>query len=1226
MKNKLFSLHLFASKNKLLFFVILLLLIVSFGFFASKITFQENITQLIPSNDQSKLTSKVLEQVNFSDKTTILIRRKSHGCVDDLSSSASELLDSINLNCNSYIRKIQGKVDEENIQESFNFIYNNLPIFLDENDYKFIENKIQKDSINSILESDYKSLMSPSGIVSRDFILKDPLGISFIALKKLQQLNIGDNYSLHNGYVVTKDNNNLLLFITTKLPANETDKNTLFIEKLNKITQNINSKYSGKCEISYFGSTPVAVANATQIKADVRNTSIFATVCLILILALFYRNIATPIMIFIPSIFGALFALAILYFFKGTISAISLGISSILLGETTDYSIYVLTHLRNKKDVKLLYTDISKPLILCGITTSITFLCLFFIKSDALNDLGIFASISVLSTTFFSLTIIPFLYKNNSQTNENKLNLIDKLGAYSFEKNKNLVIASLMMLIVCLFTYSKVSFNNNLSEINFMTPELKATEKSLINIDGTSTKSLYLVTYSSSQNSVLNQNNQLFETLNKLKKDKKIINFSSIGGFIYSNEIQVKRIAKWNSFWADKKELLKSNLISNGKKIGFKEDTFKDFYKVLNIKYIPISLDNFNKIKTFYLEEFLSNKNGFRTISTLVKVSNEQRDHFVNSIKRNDNIVIIDRQETNESFLGALKKNFVNLVDYSFIVIFIVLLIAFRRMELVLITLVPVVISWIFTTGIMGIFDIQFNVINIIVCTLIFGIGVDYSIFMTIALQKEQTYGKIEVPTYRTSILLSVATTILGIGVLILAKHPALKSIALIAIIGIFSALLMTFIIQPLVFNFFITKRVKKGLAPIEIKRLIHSILSFIYYGLGGFLISIISLIFIKTLPISKKIKLRVFHSIMSKFMESVFWTYPSNLRTIKNVNNEKFDKPAILIANHTSFLDILAVGMLSPKVIFLVSDWVYNSPVFGIGVRLAGFYPVSNGIDNGIDHLKQKVEEGYLLILFPEGSRSDDNTIQRFKKGAFYLSEQLQVDIIPIFIHGYSEILPKGEYVIVGGSTTVEIGERISPSDNRFGIDFADRTKKISDYYKNHFREMRAELEHKNYFKKMILNSFAYKEMEVISELKYNLDINLKKYHLLNKFIPDNSNVFHIANDFGELDVLLTLQEPKRKITTFIIDKVKREVAKTNYLIKKRKISYLNHFEEFESKIKDVVLISNNNFSFELFTINKFNKIILINSKIDNLQLLFNDYSIEFEDINTVVLNKKSI
>ena len=166
--------------------------------------------------------------------------------------------------------------------------------------------------------------------------------------------------------------------------------------------------------MSYFGATPVAVANATQIKSDVQKTSIFATVTLILILAFFYRNISTPILIFIPSIFGAVFALAVLYFFKGTISAISLGISSILLGETTDYSIYVLTHLRNKKDIKLLYKDISKPLMLCGITTGITFLCLFFIKSEALQDLAIFAALSVVATSFFSLVLIPLLYKTKN--------------------------------------------------------------------------------------------------------------------------------------------------------------------------------------------------------------------------------------------------------------------------------------------------------------------------------------------------------------------------------------------------------------------------------------------------------------------------------------------------------------------------------------------------------------------------------------------------------------------------------------------------------------------------------------------------------------------------------------------------------------------------------------------------------------------------------------------
>jgi len=209
------------------------------------------------------------------------------------------------------------------------------------------------------------------------------------------------------------------------------------------------------------------------------------------------------------------------------------------------------------------------------------------------------------------------------------------------------------------------------------------------------------------------------------------------------------------------------------------------------------------------LDEFVAQKNGFYTISTLVKVTNKKRDVFVNQIKKQPNLVVIDRQQTNETFLGTLKTNFEDLVNYSFIAVFFILLFAFRKIELAIISIIPILISWIFTTGLMGMFGLQFNVVNIIVCTLIFGIGVDYSIFMTSALQKEYTFGKSELPSYRTSILLSVATTILGIGVLIFAKHPALKSISLIAIIGIFSALMITFILQPLVFHFFVTNRFK---------------------------------------------------------------------------------------------------------------------------------------------------------------------------------------------------------------------------------------------------------------------------------------------------------------------------------------------------------------------------------------------------------------------------------
>jgi 1-acyl-sn-glycerol-3-phosphate acyltransferase len=1214
------------TKNKFLSIGVAIAIVLFLGFFAFRISFQENINQLIPSNDQSGVTSRVLDQVNFADKITIIISSKDNGSPENLTEYANAFIDSLDANCKPYVAKVQGKIEEENIQETFDFVYANLPLFLDQKDYALIESKLQKDSIANSVAADYKSLISPAGLVSKDFILQDPLGISFIALKKMQQLSVGDDFAIENGFILTKDKKNLLLFVTPKLATNETDKNTLFINNLDKIKTNLNQQFKGKVSMDYFGATPVAVANATQIKSDVQNTSIFAGVTLILILAFFYRSLSTPIIIFIPSLLGALFALAVLYFFKGSISAISLGISSILLGETTDYSIYVLTHLRNNKDVKLLYKDITKPLLLCGITTSITFLCLFLIKSEALQDLGIFAALSVVSTSVFSLVLIPILYKTNTKIFVPKPNVIDKLGTYSYHKNKFLVGSMLLLLLFSLFTYSKVTFNNDLSALNFMTPKLKMAEKQLDHIaNNDSSKSIYLATYGKSYDEVVANNNALFVALEKDKETKGVLNFSSIGGIVFSAEVQKQKIQEWNAFWSSKrKSNLTQTLISEGNQYGFKETTFSGFYELLNKSFSPITIDEYLKVKSFFLDEFVAQKNGFYTISTLVKVTNKKRDDFVNQIKKQPNLVVIDRQQTNETFLGTLKKNFEDLVNYSFIAVFFVLLFAFRKIELAIVSIIPILISWIFTTGLMGMFGLQFNVVNIIVCTLIFGIGVDYSIFMTSALQKEYTFGKSELPSYRTSILLSVATTILGIGVLIFAKHPALKSISLIAIIGIFSTLMLTFILQPLVFHFFVTNRVKNGKAPFEIRRLLHSTLSFTYFGLGGFLLSIMSVVLMKILPFSKKIKFKVFHFVISKFMHSVLMTNSSLKRKIINSSNETFDKPAVIIANHSSFLDILAIGMLSPKIIFLVSDWVYNSPVFGKAVRLAGFYPVSSGMDNGVEHLRSKVEEGYSIMVFPEGTRSEDNSIKRFHKGAFYLAKELDLDIVPIVIHGYSEVLPKGDFIINGGTTTVTILDRISNENTDFGNDSRERTKKISAYFKLQYKSMRLDLEGPDYFKAKLINSFAFKEPQVLQAVKRDIQQHLELYHSLNKWIDSKARILHLANDYGQLDVLLALQEPQRKIDSLIVLDENRAVAQTNYVLKKRKIHYLDSSQEITPKKYDVVLISNENAQNDLETIcNLAETVILLKAKkIKGIVLNFG-FEIELDNEDLIVVKK---
>ena len=120
------------------------------------------------------------------------------------------------------------------------------------------------------------------------------------------------------------------------------------------------------------------------------------------------------------------------------------------------------------------------------------------------------------------------------------------------------------------------------------------------------------------------------------------------------------------------------------------------------------------------------------------------------------------------------------------ILVFSVLLLTYGRIELTLVSFIPMFISWVWILGIMGIAGIQFNIINIIISALIFGLGDDYSLFIMDGLLQEYKTGKKNLSSYKSSIFLSAITTIAGLGVLIFARHPALRSIAVISIIGIY--------------------------------------------------------------------------------------------------------------------------------------------------------------------------------------------------------------------------------------------------------------------------------------------------------------------------------------------------------------------------------------------------------------------------------------------------------
>ncbi|MBG43605.1 MAG: glycerol acyltransferase [Aequorivita sp.] len=1183
MGNWFFKVYQFLQKNRIASAMLLLLVLFGLVFLVSKIRFEEDISKLIPINSNNQDFQKVLKTVNFTDKVIVNIHRSDSSEIEDLTEYASEIIDSLEAHSATYIKNIRGKVKDNDLLRTMDFVYENLPLFLDKQDYNHITAKLQKDSISAITETNYRTLISPSGIVSKDIILKDPLGLSFIALKKLRQLGVTDDFVLKDGFLVSKDEKNILLFITPTFGSSETAENSKFAEQLYSLQNRLNRKYSGKVKSEYFGAALIAVANAQQIKKDIQFTVGIAMSLLILVFIFFYRKIYVPIILFVPTIFGGLLAVALLYLIRAEISAISLGIGSVLLGVTLDYSLHILTHIRNNETLESLYKDVTEPILMSSLTTALAFLCLLFLDSQALQDLGIFAAVSVLGASVFSLFFIPLVYKN-PLSRKQQVNVLDKVADYPFHKNKWLLGGLGLVLIVSIFTYHKVEFNKDISKLNYEPAEIKIAMQHLDELTDISSKSVYLATYGKSVEGTLQLNDSIHETLELLKEEGKISSFSSIGALVHSQRDQRKNIAQWEQFWNEKrKDNLKSNLIESGEERGFKPTTFTRFYTFLDENFETLKPEDYQQIPSVLLEDYITTEADFTTITTLIKLEDENTSDIKNIFREIPNTIVIDRQEMNETFLGNLKNDFNSLIGYCLLAVLLILFLFFRSFSLTLVTAVPIFLTWFLTLGIMGLFHIQFNIFNIIISTFIFGLGIDYSIFMTKGLLKELRTGEKVMATHKTSIMLSVLTTILGVGVLVFAKHPALYSISIVSIIGIFSAMITAFTLQPLLFKLFIGSSKKRPIAP---RMFVHSLFSFGYFGLGGICLSVYSITLMPLLPISKRIKMGWFHKVIAKFFKSVLYTNPFVKKKVINETGEDFSKPAVIIANHTSFLDILAVGMLHPKICFLVNDWVYNSPVFGKAVQKADFYPVSSGIENSLEPLQKKIKQGYSLMAFPEGTRSSSNKIKRFHKGAFYLANEFNLDILPVLIHGNSEVNPKGSFIIKDGSITVEILPRIKAEDISFGKNHTQQAKKIGAYFKNEFAKLRKTIEGPKYFHQIVLEEYRYKGDVSYRNVKKDLKDNAEIYFEIINQVGKNGNIVHISEDFGQLDFLLALDGPDRKIFSFIEDNETRTILQNSYITQKYgKLHFLDNVSEMMSPDIETLIISSEKMASEIIS-----------------------------------------
>ncbi len=791
----------FFSRRKGIRRASLLVLTGLLAFLVSSLHFSEDISDFLPLGTREREQMSVYQNISGAEKLIILFSGpEDPDYTVEAIERFVEMADAEDER--GWCRNLTAQIDMDAIAAVSNYVYENVPYFLTEADIERMDSLLALPGyLPKALENDRQVLMFPSSSLLTGSITHDPLHLFRPVMSRLQSSLGQTGFEMYDNYIFTPDMSRALVILDSPYGSSETRNNAQLISFLEGISNKVRQAYPD-VSIDMIGGPAIAVGNAARIKKDSVLAISLSVVLIFLLLAYSFNSLRNILLIFLTVGWGLLFALGGLSVFRDNVSIIVIGIASVILGIAINYPLHLISHTAHQPDRKRALKEILSPLVVGNITTVGAFLALVPLQSTALRDLGLFASLLLVGTILFVIFYLPHSVQvQDGRKRENRI--LERISAFSPENHRWIVTATVIVTVVLLFFSFRTQFDGNMSNINYMSPEqsrdMQYFEDLMTRDTSHTAQTLYVYGSGSSEEAAIRDIRGREALMDSLARCGKLSRQNEALGFFCSREEQQERLGRWNRFVERHRQTLTAELADASRKAGFAPGAFDSFYRLVQDAPVlePQEAAFFEPLRETVFSQSITSLDGKTYIVCPVNVEPSDME----AVKSVLGEQCFEISGLNQAMTGSLSDNF-NYIGWACsLIVFLFLWFSFGRLELALISFLPMAVSWVWILGLMALLGIKFNIVNIILATFIFGQGDDYTIFMTEGCQYEYSRRKPILQSFKVSILQSSAIMFAGIGTLIVARHPAMHSLAEVTIIGMFSVVLMAYLIPPLLFR-----------------------------------------------------------------------------------------------------------------------------------------------------------------------------------------------------------------------------------------------------------------------------------------------------------------------------------------------------------------------------------------------------------------------------------------